>query len=79
MKNTKTQELLLTQRVETADAVIRALISTVGLSGFASGLNNALFHGDILEKNDIEFTDEQLSELYDGIDRFAIAARKITG
>jgi hypothetical protein len=61
--------------VETA---IRAWVeSGVHPSIIGVGLNNAFVHGKCLDKGNFEFSDRNLQDMYDGIDKFLTASNKV--
>ena len=64
--------------VEITKSVIHGLLNGgVSITEFAAGLNNAFVHGEIFNQNNQPIETEHLVELYDGIDRFTEAAKKI--
>ena len=60
---------------ETAREIITALIKTVGIRAVAVGLHNSISYGDVFKSLDMDFTDEDLKNLYAGIEVFSAAAK----
>jgi hypothetical protein len=63
--------------IRIANEMIGSLISAVGIQNFAVGLNNSLCHGDALVRAGYHITDEQLGDLFKGVDAFLVAAKNI--
>jgi hypothetical protein len=64
------------------DSVIRSLIVTCGPVAVGRALNNACFHGEALIEHggcELDDEDELLGQLFDGIDAFLSAAKKMEG
>ena len=59
----------------TATEIIKALITTVGIRAVAVGLHNSIYHGNVFKSLDMDFTDEDLKNLYAGIEVFSAAAK----
>lgn len=58
----------MNKKIEMLESIIKNLIQVSTPADFASALHNAFVHGEVFEEVGIEFTDEQLSRIFDGLD-----------
>ena len=63
---------------EIVENFIKSLIeSEASLGSIGAGFHNVFMHGDIFEKHDLSFNDEQLGKLFDGLDAVTEALTEI--
>lgn len=60
-----------------AERLIKAIVREEGIVALAVGLNNAFYHGRVLEKANLEFDQEDLTEIYRALEILGQVAKRI--
>jgi hypothetical protein len=79
LKQTARQEIVVHEKIDAAAEVIKGLVRGLGLRAILTGLHNAFNHGEILKECNVDFTQEQLEQLYSYLEPLSALGRRLEG
>ena len=66
-----------TTEIDIVEDLVKSLVKTTSLRTVFVGIHNAFAHGEAMIDADLQFTDEDLSEMFKSFENLIVIAQKI--